>query len=228
MKRIIAGLLNLVYPNCCVVCGEALVQGEQFICLSCLHNMPKTNYHLLLENPVEKRFWGKVNLERGTSYFHFHKGSDFQQLLYELKYRGNKELGEVVGRYAAVDLLEDTDFASVDVIVPVPLHAGRLKERGYNQSEWIARGLAAVMHKPIDTTHLIRVHPSSTQTRKTVYERYLNMEGIFQLNDMTIFENKHVLLVDDVLTTGSTLEACIQAIQHCAGVRISIFTLAVA
>lgn len=221
-------MLNLVYPHCCVVCGESLVQGEQFICLSCLHNMPKTNYHLQIENPVEKRFWGKVDLVRGTSFFHFHKGSDFQQLLYELKYKGNKELGEVVGRYAAVDLLEDPDFADVDVIVPVPLHANRLKERGYNQSEWIARGLAAVMHKPIDTSHLIRMLPSSTQTRKTVYERYLNMEGIFQLNDPGVFEHKHVLLVDDVLTTGSTLEACILAIQHSEGVRVSIFTLAVA
>lgn len=228
MNRIIAGLLNLVYPHCCVVCGESLVQGEQFICLSCLHNMPKTNYHLQIENPVEKRFWGKVDLVRGTSFFHFHKGSDFQQLLYELKYKGNKELGEVVGRYAAVDLLEDPDFADIDVIVPVPLHANRLKERGYNQSEWIARGLAAVMHKPIDASHLIRMLPSSTQTRKTVYERYMNMEGIFQLNDPGVFEHKHVLLVDDVLTTGSTLEACILAIQHSEGVRVSIFTLAVA
>jgi ComF family protein len=219
---------NLLFPDLCVVCGENLLKNEQHVCLSCLHEIPKTNYHCLPDNPVEKRFWGKVPVFRGTAFFFFHKGSPFQKLLHALKYKGNKEIGEVLGKYAAADLLESPDFCAVDVIIPVPLHPKKYKKRGYNQSECIASGLSAVLQRPIDTTTLRRVRENTTQTRKSVFERYENTEGIFELLDKNTLSGKHVLIVDDVLTTGSTLEACVQALSESADIKVSVFAIAVA
>ena len=221
-------LIDLMFPDLCVVCGRNLLRNEHQLCLLCFHDIPKTNYHLINENPVEKRFWGKVPVYRATAYFFFQKGSSFQKLLHLLKYKGNKELGELMGKYAAIDLLDSPDFTTIDLIIPVPLHPIKYKLRGYNQSEWIGRGLSTILNKPIDTTSIIRVRENATQTKKTVYERYENTEGIFELNDKIALIGKHVLLVDDVLTTGSTLEACVQALLQTPEIKISIFTLAVA
>jgi ComF family protein len=224
----IADFFNLLFPELCLVCGENLQRNEQHICLTCLHGIPKTNYHLLLDNPIEKKFWGKVPIYRGTAFFFFQKGSPFQKLLHSLKYKGSKEIGEILGKYAAVDLLDSVDFKTVDVIIPVPLHPRKYKKRGYNQSEWIAKGLSTILGKPQDISTLRRVRETTTQTKKSVFERYENTEGIFELLDKNTLSGKHVLLVDDVLTTGSTLEACIIELLKSEDIKISIFTLAVA
>ena len=224
----LADFFNLMYPNLCLVCGENLNRNELHLCLKCLHEIPKTNYHLLADNPIEKRFWGKVPIFRGTAFFFFQKGSPFQKLLHLLKYKGNKDLGKFLGKYAAVDLLDTDDFSSIDVIIPVPLHPKKYKTRGYNQSEWIGNGLSEILGKPQDTNTLIRVRENTTQTKKSVFERYENTDGIFELSNINNLTGKHVLLVDDVLTTGSTLEACIQALLETKDIKISIFTLAVA
>ena len=220
--------INLLFPDLCIVCNENLQKNEQHICVNCLFGIPKTNFHLLIDNPIEKRFWGKVPVFRGTAFFHFQKGSPFQKLLHTLKYKGNKEIGEVLGKYAAADLLDSPDFRDVDVIIPVPLHPKRYKKRGYNQSEWIAKGLSEVLNIPQDTISLQRVRENTTQTKKSVFERYENTEGIFGLLDKNTLSGKHVLLVDDVLTTGSTLEACVNELLKSANIKVSIFTLAVA
>ena len=220
--------INLLFPDLCVLCDRALQKNEHQLCLSCLHDIPKTNYHLIADNPVEKRFWGKVPIFRATSYFFFQKGSSFQKLLHILKYKGNKEIGEILGKYAAIDLLDSPDFTSIDFIIPVPLHPKKYKLRGYNQSEWISKGISEILNKPLDTTTLLRVRENPTQTKKTVFERFENTEGIFELSNTTLLAGKHVLLVDDVLTTGSTLEACARALLETQGIKISIFTLAVA
>jgi len=219
---------NLLYPNLCIVCGENLLKHEYHICITCLHGIPKTNFHLIADNPIEKRFWGKVPVSCSTAFFHFQKGSPFQKLLHSLKYKGNKEIGQILGKYAAIDLLDSVNFASIDIIIPVPLHPKKYKKRGYNQSEWIGIGLSEILQKPQDTSTLIRVRENSTQTKKTVFERYENTEGVFELTDTSILSGKHILLVDDVLTTGSTLEACIQALLKTEGIKVSVFTLAVA
>lgn len=221
-------LLNLIYPDLCAVCGRTLIKGEKIICISCICNIPKTNYHLQPGNPVEKLFWWKVAVVRGSSFFFFTKGSPFQKLLHELKYKGNKEVGEVLGKYAGIDLPDSPEFCTVDIIVPVPLHPKKQAKRGYNQSEWIARGLASAMQKPIDTKTLVRIRENATQTRKTVFDRYENTQDIFALKDRATFSGKHILLVDDVLTTGATLEACIQALQESPDIKVSVFTLACA
>ena len=220
--------INLMFPNLCVVCGIHLQKNEHQLCLSCLHDIPRTNYHLIVDNPIERKFWGKVPIHRATSYFFFQKGSSFQKLLHILKYQGNKEIGELLGKYAAMDLLDSPDFASVDLIIPVPLHPQKYRLRGYNQSEWIGKGISDILNKPVNTTSLQRIRENTTQTQKSVYERYENTEGIFQLCNKTELEGKHVLLIDDVLTTGSTLEACIVALLDAPGIKISVFTLAVA
>lgn len=227
MKSLFTNLLDVLYPNLCLTCGESLIRGEEMICLRCLHDIPKTNYHLEIDNTVEKRFWGKVPIHRATSHFHFYKGSPFQHLLHELKYHDNKEIGQIMGKHAAVDLLDSKDFSSIDVIVPVPLHPKRLQERGYNQSEWIAKGLSEILDKPIDTTNLIRIKENATQTKKSVFERYQNTREIFKQLDIKQFKKQHVLLVDDVLTTGSTLEACMLALMETDYIKISAFTLAI-
>lgn len=223
-----ADLFNLMYPNLCLVCGENLQKSEQHLCLDCLCGIPKTNHHLIPNNPIEKRFWGKAPVFRGTAFFYFQKGSPFQKLLHSLKYKGNKEIGQFLGKYAAVDLLDSDDFKSIDIIIPVPLHPKKFKIRGYNQSEWIGKGLSEILEKPQDTTTLRRIRENTTQTKKSVFERYENTEGIFEITDKTTLAGKHVLLVDDVLTTGSTLEACIRVLIEIADIKISIFTLAVA
>jgi len=223
-----ADFLDLLYPNLCVVCGQSLQKNESHICLSCLYSIPKTNYHLHTDNPIEKRFWGKVPIAHATSFFFFQKGSSFQKILHVLKYKGIKEVGEIVGKYAASDLLESSNFKSIDIIIPVPLHPDKFKKRGYNQAEWIGKGLSTILEKPQDTKTLQRVKGNTTQTKKSVFERYENTEGIFECTDFNTLKGKHVLLVDDVLTTGSTLEACINALLKIEGNKISIFTLAVA
>ena len=228
MKNPFADLLDLIYPNLCFICGETLLKSESHICLSCLNNIPRTNYHLLTDNPVEKRFWGKAPIFRGTSFFFFQKGSPFQKLLHELKYKGNKEIGEILGRYAAAELLNSPDFCSIDIIIPIPLHPKRFAQRGYNQSEWIGKGLSAVLDKPQNTNTLRRVKQTTTQTKKSVFERFENTEGIFELSGAKELEGKHLLLIDDVLTTGSTLNAAINTLLNIPNVKISIFTLAIA
>lgn len=228
MKNPFADLLDLIYPNLCFICGETLLKSESHICLTCLNNIPRTNYHLLTDNPVEKRFWGKAPIFRGTSFFFFQKGSPFQKLLHELKYKGNKEIGEILGRYAAAELLNSPDFCSIDIIIPIPLHPKRFAQRGYNQSEWIGKGLSAVLDKPQDTNTLKRVKQTTTQTKKSVFERFENTEGIFELSGAKELEGKHLLLIDDVLTTGSTLNAAINTLLNIPNVKISIFTLAIA
>ncbi len=228
MKSWFSHVVDLFYPNLCLICGESLREGEEQLCLHCFNNMPRTNYHLLCDNPVEKRFWGKVPVERASSYFFFQKGSGFQKLIHELKYKGNKELGVIIGRYAAADLLQSDAFSSIDILVPVPLHPKKEAKRGYNQSNLICKGLSAILVKPVVADNLLRKLDSATQTRKGVYERYENTSGIFAVKRVEEFAGKHLLLVDDVLTTGSTLEACIQALQTVENVKVSVFTLAVA
>ena len=172
--------------------------------------------------------WGKLPLERATSYFFYHKGSDFRRILHQLKYGGRKDLGETMGRFMAAELTVSGFFHSVDVIVPIPLHPRKQRMRGYNQSECIAKGVAAVTGIPLDAASVMRRKHTETQTSKSAYERWENVDGIFHLRHPERFVGKHILLVDDVLTTGATTTACADVFRDVEGVRISVLTLAVA
>ncbi|MCE8616930.1 ComF family protein [Bacteroides fragilis] len=220
---------SLLFPRCCVVCGSPLSRGEECLCTCCNINLPRTGFHLRKDNPVECLFWGRIpGLKRASSFLFYRKGSDFRRILHLLKYGGYKELGEVMGRYMSAELSSGEFFDGVDMIIPVPLHRKKQKLRGYNQSEWIARGIASVTGIPLCAECMIREKNTETQTRKSTFERWENVEGIFKLCDTVHFEGKHVLLVDDVLTTGATTVACASAFARVSGIRISVLTLAVA
>ncbi|MDP2335070.1 MAG: phosphoribosyltransferase family protein [Bacteroidota bacterium] len=221
-------LTELLFPRLCVVCGDKLIEQEQWICLHCLHHIPRTNYHLDPNNPVAQLFYGRVKVDFATSFFYFSKGSKYQSLLHDLKYKGMKELGAEIGKQFGIDLMQSPDFSSIDLICPVPLHPEKEKKRGYNQSWWIASGMAQQMKKELSADNLKRVTATETQTRKSRFERWTNVEGIFELSRPESFSGKHILLVDDVITTGSTLEACAHSILSKTNARVSIATLATA
>lgn len=228
LKNVWHYFLDLFYPNLCCICKENLMSGEEVVCLKCVNDIPCTNFHKQKDNEIEKRFWGKVQIERGTAFYFFQKGSKYQKILHLLKYKNGKEIGFVFGKYAASELSESADFSHFDYLVPVPLHPSKFQKRGYNQSEQIALGLSEILNIPLETKNLFRAIANPTQTKKSVYERFENTDGIFKIHDKNVFAGKHVLLVDDVLTTGSTLIACAKAILESPDAKVSIFTLAVA
>ena len=231
MKTGLTGILHdftaLFYPNLCVGCEKNLYRDEKHLCLNCLTQLPRTNYHQIKENVIEKRFYGRAEIQYASTFLYFEKEIITQKLLHEIKYRGKKELGEQLGALFGSQLA-NSHFNEVDIIIPVPLHPNKLRIRGYNQSEWIAKGIAKTMQKPLVNNVLKRIIENPTQTSKGVYERWENTTGIFESENTDLLENKHLLLVDDVLTTGSTLEACIVPLKEIQGVKISIVALAAA
>ena len=228
MKKWIVSFWSLFFPPCCVVCGRVLLDGEAHLCTSCNMDMPRTYFHLQEGNVAEQLFWGRIPIVRAASYFFYTKGSRFKNLLYDLKYHDNKELGYFMGRNMAKELQPTAFFEGIDVILPVPLHPARKRKRGYNQSELIARGVSHVSGVPVDVLSLYREVNSSTQTRKSTFERWENVEKVFALHPSCDFSNKHILLVDDVLTTGSTLVACASLFASYQNVRISVLSLGMA
>ncbi|WP_233552168.1 ComF family protein [Parabacteroides sp. AF48-14] len=228
MKTLLNDLLNLFFPRLCLLCQTPLIKGEEHICLHCSNNLPYTHFTDLKTNAACQLFEGKVPFVAATALLRFEHGGYGQKLIHSLKYHGNKELGYQLGRMAAIAYQKSGLFDTVDVLLPVPLHPERLKQRGYNQSEWIARGIQSVTGIPVDTTSVSRIKKTESQTRKQVYERQKNVENIFRLNDSEALKNRHALLVDDVITTGSTFLACAASIQAVPGIRISFLGITIA
>jgi ComF family protein len=219
--------LSLFYPDLCQSCGYSLVKGEETICIRCQIMLPRTNFHLQAINPVIRHFWGKVPIHAATAYYFFYKGEKVQHLIHQLKYKGRPEVGVKVGKLLGLDLKKSEQFGDVDVVVPVPLHADKLRVRGYNQSEEIAKGVAAAYN--IESANLVkRIRHTDTQTRKHRFERYKNVEKVFIVTEEQAVYNKHVLLVDDVITTGSTLTACAEELLRVEGTRVSVAAMAYA
>lgn len=215
----------LFYPKYCDVCGKVLIEGEQFLCTHCIANLPKTNFHQYKDNPVEMIFAGRIPIFRATAFCSFRKGNSMQTIIHQLKYKGNKEIGIYLGNLFGASLLEDPDFNSIDIIIPIPLHKQKEKKRGYNQSEYIAKGISQAMVKQMNTYSLTRIINTSTQTRKTRYNRWENVSSIFQLNNEQELANNHILLVDDIITTGSTIEAASQLLISLPNTKVSIACL---
>ncbi|MDR1557154.1 MAG: ComF family protein [Tannerellaceae bacterium] len=228
MRMIWDDLLNLFFPRLCVLCREPLTAGEEQICLQCLCDLPYTRFFYREENPVGSLFAGKAPVANATAFLHYEKGGKVQHLIHAFKYRGNRELACQLGRQAARALESHTAYQSVDFLIPVPLHPKRRKKRGYNQSEYLCRGIASVLHIPIHTTALQRRIKTGTQTRKSLYERWLNMQDVFVLEEAETLRGCHILLVDDVVTSGSTLSSCVETLGAVPGIRISILALAMA
>jgi len=221
-------LFCLFFPNLCAGCGRPLMRGEKVICTLCLFHLPKTYFHHDDDNPLTKVFWGRVNLEGVAAYVYFQKGGTVQHLLHQLKYKGQKEIGVQIGKLYGVELKTAEVFRDAELIIPVPLHPRKLRKRGYNQSGMFAEGLASVMQARLETRALYRKVYSQTQTRKARYNRWENVENIFAVRNPERIRGKHILLVDDVITTGATSEACAQALLEVPGVRVSVAAIAYA
>ncbi|MCD4732056.1 MAG: ComF family protein [Bacteroidales bacterium] len=191
-------------------------------------HLPKTNFHKTSENPVSKVFWGRVNLTTATSMYFYRKGGKVQNLIHQLKYKGHKEIGIFLGEIYGNQLMESPLYNGIDLIIPIPLHKSKLKKRGFNQAELFARGLARSMQKEMDLKSLVRQVATSTQTKKTRYRRWENVSEIFKLEIPDNITGKKILVVDDVITTGATMEAFIQTIQTVENVEVSAVSIAFA
>ncbi len=220
--------ISLLYPRLCMACGNSLFRHEQVLCTQCLLELPKTNFHRFPDSPLDKVFWGRVPIERTAAMYYFSKGGKVQHLIHQLKYKGQREVGIYIGKLLGKDLTEEPDFLKIDAIIPVPLHLSKLRKRGYNQSEQFAHGLAESMGIAVDTTSFIRARATETQTKKSRFARYENVKEIFRIADPESITNKHILLVDDVITTGSTLESCAVMLLTVPGVRVSVAAMAYA
>jgi len=227
IKMLLTNFVSLFYPKLCVVCGESLIENENYFCFACFLKLPKTNYHLIPENQAIERLAGKVSLEKASSYFYYNKGGVAQKLVGEIKYRGNRNLGEWIGSYIAKDMISSEFFQGIDYLAPVPLHRSKEKKRGFNQAEKIAQGIFQVTKIPLEINNIVREKANTTQTKKGIFDRWRNTQNLFNIENRKLFENKHILLIDDVLTTGSTLEAVARSLLKSEGVKISILTLAI-
>lgn len=221
-------ILDLLYPPLCLGCHDKLLDKGRSICLACERKIKPTNFHLLVDNPVKERFWGRVDLERATSAYTFVKGELLQHLIHQLKYDHRPEIGLELGKLYGSMLADDPFWKTVDCIIPVPLHPKKEHKRGYNQAAKWAAGLAESLDIPSADNYLIRTSFTETQTKKSRMERFTNVEHAFSVQKAETMEGKHLLLVDDVLTTGATLEACALKLLEVKNVRVSVACIALA
>ncbi len=228
MLKYLRALFSLFYPNVCMACNGTLAAGEDLICIGCMVGLPKTQFHTDANNPVAQAFWGRVPLHAAAAYYYFEKGGNVQHLLHNLKYNGQKALGQKVGMLYGSELKENDWFGTVDKVLPVPLHKRKQRQRGYNQSEFFAVGMATALGAHTDTTTLIKTIATQSQTKKSRAERIANVKEVFKLNNPDSLKNKHVLLVDDVITTGATIEACVNVLAQVEGIKISVASIAYA
>jgi ComF family protein len=225
-RKLFNDFIHLLYPHNCAGCGSDLLENDQSICIHCYTNLPETNYAALPGNPIEKIFYGRLNVEHSTAGYYFSKSSVLQRLIHQLKYNGNIEVGHQLGQWLGLQLQKSNRFNSIDALIPLPLFPSKEKKRGYNQATVLCEGIAEIMNIPILNNVLLRKRYTDTQTKKGRTERFRNVDGSFEVSDIDALHQKHVLLVDDVITTGATLEACGLVIKETENVRLSIATLA--
>ena len=219
-------LLDLISPRLCVVCGQRLTVSEETICSKCNLHLPRTGFQQdPYENEMAKLFWHQIPIERATALFYYEAHSETANILYELKYKSHPEIGEVMGRMMAKELQPFGFFDEIDGIVPVPLAKKRLRQRGYNQSLEIARGISEMTGLPIYNKVVRRNAFEGSQTNKGRWERNENVEGVFELKDATAIQGKHILIVDDVVTTGATVIACAQELCKAGSIKVSVLAL---
>ena len=218
-------LLHLAFPHICAGCGSDLLNINNELCLRCLHQLPATQFELHASNPIEKIFFGRLPVTAATAQYYFTKESLVQRLMHGFKYKGNKELGIYLGRLMGIALASSNRFTKIDALVPLPLFPSKERKRGYNQATVLCQGISEVLQKPVWKDAVIRSTFTETQTKKNRVERWQNIEGRFEIANAAQLMNKHVLLVDDVVTTGATLESCGRVLLNAPGLQLSIATL---
>lgn len=228
-SKMLSDLGNLIFPSECLSCEKELSRFESYLCSFCENDLPLTNFHLFEEpTPTDKLFWGRVDITKTYSHLFFEKNKTSQTILFSLKYKNKPELGVYFGKKIGENLKLMSVFNNIDAVIPVPLHHKKEFIRGYNQSEVLALGICEILNKPMDTRTIHRTKHSASQTKKSRFQRWDNVNEIFKINSK-INSYKHIVLVDDVVTTGSTLESIIQAIRKKnPTILISVVTLAVA
>jgi|SRR5690606_10640224 ComF family protein len=226
LRNAAEGIRHIFFPHICAGCGSDLLREKELLCIRCLRNLPFTNFHRYRNNPVEKIFWGRIPLVAAFSFMYFTKNSILQQLMHQLKYSGRKEIGDFFGRKMGEVIPEFLGEDLPDAIIPLPLHPAKERKRGYNQAGIIAKGISSITNIPVKENVVRRDVYTFSQTQKSRIERWDNMEGKFVLNEDDVPYGKHVLLVDDVITTGATLESCGAELLKVEGLRLSISTLA--
>lgn len=228
-KEYISDFFELFFPNICLACSEKLLKGEGVICFKCNGELPETQYWNDPDNIMAQRFWGRVQLQGAAAMFHFQKGEHVQHLLHQLKYRKRQDVGEYLGkRFGEILLEQNSIIKNIDLIVPVPLHWKKLKQRGYNQCDPFAKGLSETLNVPWLSTVVERVHENISQTKMNRFERWENVAQIFAVHEPAQLKDKHILLVDDVMTTGATAEACLHTILSVENTKASFAAIAVA
>ena len=226
--KLFKSLINLLFPRVCAACGNLLLEGEDTVCTTCRFLLPKTGYELHPDNPLAQMFYGQIPFNAVMAEFFFSKTGKVQHLVHGLKYHGCRENGIFLGQEIGKSLLNASDYQRLDYIIPIPLHPKKEKIRGYNQSHVIAEGISEIMNIPIAEKCLVRNVFTSTQTKKSRDERYENVKDIFELKSAEKLQNKHILLVDDVLTTGATLMSAGKTLMQVKGIKISVATVACA
>jgi len=228
LQLLYQGFLHLCFPNLCVGCQRVLLQSEFVLCLHCTLALPETGYHLLANQPAAQRFMGRIPYSHVTAYAHFVPDGLLQHLLHQLKYKNRQDVGVFLGQQLGLNLLETTWIQDVDALVPVPLHPKKEALRGYNQSLLIAQGIHQITQIPIHTSLLLRQRNTPSQTNKTRIERVNNMSQAFICPEGSLHNTQHILIIDDMLTTGATIEACALAILAEKRIKISIATIGIA
>ena len=219
-------IFNIFFPEVCLCCHEHLVNNETTICLKCRHDLPLTNFSFEKNNLVEKSFYGRIQIENATALFYFLKKGKVQQLIHELKYNKQEQVGNFIGNWLGDEIVESNRFKNLDYIIPVPLHRKKLKTRGYNQVTTFGKSLAKKLNITYNEEILIKISSTKTQTKKIRLDRWKNVQELFVVQNNFNLENKHILLIDDIITTGATLEACCKSFTNIKGLKISIACMA--
>lgn len=222
----ISSFFDILFPDLCKSCSRPMNIGEVIICTSCRHKLPQTDYHLYKNNKIEKIFYGRSKIEFASSFLFFNKNGLTQNLIHKLKYKGHQEIGTLIGNWYG-SILRDESKLVFDYIVAVPLHRHKERKRGYNQVDTLGIALAEIFGAVYSKNNLVRIYKSETQTKKSRFARWMNVKEIFSLKDHELFENKSVLLIDDVVTTGATLDACCNELSKSMGIKVSIITIAI-
>lgn len=219
-------LIRLLYPETCCSCNSNLYSGESLMCTNCRHDLPRFENYDYRNNRLSEVFKGRISLELMGAFLNFYNTGKTKNLVHQLKYHGRQEIGTLLGYWVGNELKKNKDFQSIDCVVPVPLHSKKLRKRGYNQLSTFGETLASVIQANYESKILVRSSFTNTQTFKGRFDRFLNTETKFTITDLNAFSNQHILLIDDVITTGATIESCYRELQKTKGIKISVFAMA--
>ena len=224
----IKNLLNLFFPKVCFGCSQLLSDNEDYLCTQCRHDLPVTNFHFNHDKSVEKIFYGRVKLEQATALLHFEKKSIVQHLLHNLKYKGHENIGLFLGKWLGHELASVEAYKIIDVVIPVPLHKKKLRQRGYNQVAKFGAEIANALNAKYIDNVLVKTTNTKTQVFKKRIARWNSNNEIFTIQNHELIDGKHILLVDDIITTGATIESCVNMLNKAKNVKISVASMAIA